>query len=70
MFNLFLDNGAVDQHTRIAKVDPDNDSVAVLDILPNTETSFALLANLFFSEGKPGKVCTYILKDFYIIDIL
>jgi hypothetical protein len=46
----------VDQQTRISKVDPANEAVPIQEILPNSETRLALLANLFVSEGAPGKV--------------
>ncbi|XP_044755458.1 ester hydrolase C11orf54 homolog isoform X2 [Coccinella septempunctata] len=55
IFNLVLENGTVNQQTRIAKVTPVNENCSQ-EILPNTETRMALLGNLFLSEGKPGKV--------------
>lgn len=45
----------MDQHTRISKVNL-VDGSPIQELLPNTESRFALLANLLFSEGKPGKV--------------
>lgn len=45
----------MDQHTRISKVNL-VDGSPIQEVLPNTESRFALLANLFVSEGKPGKV--------------
>lgn len=50
-----VSSGLVDQHTRIAKVNL-VDGSPIQELLPNTESRFALLANLFVSEGKPGKV--------------
>lgn len=32
------------------------DGSPIQELLPNTESRFALLANLLFSQGKPGKV--------------
>ncbi|KAK7864774.1 hypothetical protein R5R35_012270 [Gryllus longicercus] len=55
MANLSVSGNDVDNHTRIAKINTNDDS-CILEILPNTETRIALLANLFLSEGKPGKV--------------
>ncbi|KAJ8933617.1 hypothetical protein NQ314_013907 [Rhamnusium bicolor] len=55
ILNLNVINGTVDQHTRISKVDQ-NDANSIQEILPNSESRLALLANLFISEGKPGKV--------------
>lgn len=55
VYNLNIENGKVDQHTRISKVDSE-DKGAILEILPNTESRIALLGNLFFSDGKPCKV--------------
>lgn len=55
IFNLVLENGTVNQQTRIAKVAPVNENCEQ-EILPNSETRMALLGNLFFSEGKPSKV--------------
>jgi len=56
IYNLDIDNGKVDQHTRVVKVNPENEFESIQDILPNSETRLALLGNLFFSEGKTGKV--------------
>lgn len=53
--NLKIENGAVDQQTRIAKVNT-KDGSAIQEQLPNDETRFALLANLFACEGNPGQV--------------
>ncbi|GJQ71658.1 hypothetical protein Trydic_g11354 [Trypoxylus dichotomus] len=54
ILNLAIVNGNVNQQTRISKVAEDGLPVQIK--LPNTETRCALLANLFFSEGKTGKV--------------
>jgi hypothetical protein len=56
IINLNIAKGVVDQQTRISKVDPANEAVPIQEILPNSETRLALLANLFVSEGAPGKV--------------
>lgn len=48
-------NGQVDQKTRISKVSQ-LDGSPIQEILPNTESRFALLANIFVSQGEPGKV--------------
>lgn len=55
IYNLKIENGNVDQHSRISKVDK-NDDKSIQQTLPANETRVALLANLFVSEGKPGKV--------------
>ncbi|KAJ3643942.1 hypothetical protein Zmor_026622 [Zophobas morio] len=56
ILNLNIAKGVVDQQTRISKVDPKNEEVPIQEVLPNSETRIALLANLFFSQGEPGKV--------------
>ncbi|KAF5292596.1 hypothetical protein FQA39_LY13929 [Lamprigera yunnana] len=56
IMNVSIDGDEVDQQTRIAKIDERTDS-AILEKLPNSETRFALLANLFVCEGKEGQVC-------------
>ncbi|KAL3267923.1 hypothetical protein HHI36_007061 [Cryptolaemus montrouzieri] len=56
IFNLVIENSTVQQQTRIAKVDQGKNESCHQEILPDTETRMALLGNLFFSEGKPGKV--------------
>lgn len=55
MVNLQVNGGKVNNHTRISKVNIEDGS-CVLERLPDTETRCALLANIFCSEGKPGKV--------------
>lgn len=50
-----MSNDLVDQHSRISKVNLVDES-PIQELLPNTESRIALLANLFFSQGKPGKV--------------
>lgn len=55
MMNVSLEKNDVKNSTRIASVNQQT-SGCVLQTLPKTETRFALLANLFLSEGKPGKV--------------
>ncbi|CAG9862318.1 unnamed protein product [Phyllotreta striolata] len=56
VYNVMIADGeVVNQSTRISKVDS-NDDKSIQEILPKNETRLALLGNLFFSEGKPGKV--------------
>nr|CAD7571519.1 unnamed protein product [Timema californicum] len=55
MVNAEVKQGAVNSHTRISKVNT-QDGSCILERLPNDESRCALLANLFCSEGKPGKV--------------
>jgi hypothetical protein len=57
MVNLEVKGGKVNNHTRISKVNT-KDGSCILERLPDTETRCALLANIFCSEGKPGKVST------------
>lgn len=47
-------DGSVISESHIAHVTADGK--CALSKIPNTETRCALLANLFYSEGKPGKV--------------
>lgn len=56
-----ISNGLVDQHTRISKVNL-VDGSPIQEQLPNNESRFALLANIFVSEGKPGKVLKVFAK--------
>ncbi|KDR15774.1 ester hydrolase C11orf54 homolog [Zootermopsis nevadensis] len=55
MVNLEVKGGKVNNHTRISKINI-KDGSCILERLPDTETRCALLANIFCSEGKPGKV--------------
>ncbi|XP_076234081.1 ester hydrolase C11orf54 homolog [Calliopsis andreniformis] len=55
MMNMKVSPSGVENDTHISSVDKTNGK-CVLQTLPNDETRFALLANLFVSEGKPGKV--------------
>lgn len=43
--------------THIARVTPDADELCATMKVPHDETKFALMANLFVSEGQSGKVC-------------
>lgn len=61
MINLEVKGGDVNNHTRISKVNT-VDGSCVLERLPDTETRCAVLANIFCSEGKPGKVLQIICK--------
>ncbi|KAG8225264.1 hypothetical protein J437_LFUL006497 [Ladona fulva] len=53
--NLELRNGQVNNLSWIGKVNP-KDGNNLAEQLPNTETRHALLSNLFFCDGSPGKV--------------
>lgn len=55
IMNLVNSSSNVTNGTRISSVDKTNGN-CVLQTLPNEETRCALLANLFVSEGKSGKV--------------
>ncbi|KAJ8679874.1 hypothetical protein QAD02_015661 [Eretmocerus hayati] len=55
MMNIMIDSSKVKSLTRIASVNK-NDETCVLETLKDSETRFALLANLFLCEGIPGKV--------------
>ncbi|XP_017890089.1 ester hydrolase C11orf54 homolog [Ceratina calcarata] len=55
MTNMVVSQSNVRNETRIASVNKTNGN-CVLGTLPSSETRLALLANLFVSEGKPGKV--------------
>ncbi|XP_012251405.2 ester hydrolase C11orf54 homolog [Athalia rosae] len=55
IMNISISPSEVKNETRIALVDQ-KDGKCVQQSLPKTETRFALLSNLFLSEGKPGKV--------------
>lgn len=48
-------DGTVTNKTHIARVTP-GDEQCELSQVPSDEIRCALLANLFLSEGKPGKV--------------
>ena len=53
--NVVLDTPESSTSSRISSV-VKNKGKSTLETLPGNETRFALLANLFLSEGKPGKV--------------
>lgn len=53
--NLIVSSSNVQNGTRISSVNTANGN-CVLQTLPDNETRLALLANLFVTEGKPGKV--------------
>lgn len=53
-------DGSVISESHIAHVTADGK--CVLSKIPNTETRCALLANLMYSEGKPGKVLRVVCK--------
>lgn len=55
MMNVAISPGNVKTGTHIASVNKTSGSCK-LQTIPNEETRFALLANLFATEGKPGKV--------------
>ncbi|KAG8277211.1 ester hydrolase C11orf54 homolog [Homalodisca vitripennis] len=54
--NARISNGEVQSLNRIAKVTNENDRGYIVQFLPKNETKFVLMANLFVSNGKPGKV--------------
>lgn len=61
MVNLELNGKNVNNHSRIAKINKENNE-CILERLPNTESRTALLNNIFASNGLPGKVsCIFIL---------
>lgn len=53
--NMIVSLSNVQNGTHISSVNKTNGNCE-LQNLPNNETRFALLANLFVTEGKPGKV--------------
>lgn len=56
MLNLKInENGSLVNNTYIAQVMPSDESCITAKATP-TETRFALLANLYLSEGENGKV--------------
>ncbi|KAJ4443085.1 hypothetical protein ANN_04735 [Periplaneta americana] len=55
MVNLFINEGEIINHSNVSSISKQNGS-CILECLPNNETRCAMLANLFCSEGKPGKV--------------
>ncbi|KAK1133178.1 hypothetical protein K0M31_014532 [Melipona bicolor] len=55
IMNLIVSSSNVQNGTRISSVNTANGN-CVLQTLPDNETRLALLANLFVTEGKPGKV--------------
>ncbi|XP_063229985.1 ester hydrolase C11orf54 homolog [Bacillus rossius redtenbacheri] len=61
MVNMEVAAGRVSNHTRIARVDP-GDGSCVQEVLPDSETRCALLANLFCAQGTPGQVLQVICK--------
>ncbi|XP_066587383.1 ester hydrolase C11orf54 homolog [Prorops nasuta] len=54
MMNILISSSEVKNKSHIASVNKEDQ--CHLQTLPNNETRLALLANLFVSEGKPGKV--------------
>jgi len=50
------ENGTVTNQTHIARVTPGEKELCELTQVPKEEVRCAILANLFVSEGKPGKV--------------
>ena len=55
MVNLELNGKNVNNHSRIAKINKENNE-CILERLPNTESRTALLNNIFASDGLTGKV--------------
>lgn len=62
IMNLASTEVEVKNETRIASVNTINEK-CVLEGLPTKETRFALLANFFVSQGKPGKVLKVYAKN-------
>ncbi|XP_054256988.1 ester hydrolase C11orf54 homolog [Macrosteles quadrilineatus] len=66
--NAYLSKKEVKILNRIAKVTDENDRGYIVELLPANETKFVLMANLFVSHGKPGKVlrihCKKRLKNY------
>lgn len=58
-FKLNEDGSHVNE-THISRVTPDAGELCATMKVPHNETKFALMANLFVSEGQSGKVCTSI----------
>lgn len=52
---MVISSSNVKNGTHIASVDKTNGN-CILQTLPHDETRLALLANLFVSKGKPGRV--------------
>lgn len=48
--------------THIARVTPGDEDCDAKKVPPN-ETKFALMANLYVSEGEQGQVCQLMLND-------
>lgn len=71
VINLRVENGKVDQQTRIASISPTTaekgKGSCKLEILPQSETCSALLVNLLLSQGKPGKVKLIFKFEQYIL---
>ncbi|XP_076165041.1 ester hydrolase C11orf54 homolog [Ptiloglossa arizonensis] len=55
IMNMVISSSNVKNGTHIASVDKTNGN-CILQTLPHDETRLALLANLFVSKGKPGRV--------------
>lgn len=59
IFNIKVntEDGSVVNETHYARVTPSPDEDCDCKKVPATETKFALMANLYVSEGATGKVC-------------
>ncbi|XP_075992945.1 ester hydrolase C11orf54 homolog isoform X2 [Anticarsia gemmatalis] len=66
IINLSINNGTIDQGTRIVSIEPvgapKGKGLYLQRRLPNNETRTALLGNYLLSEGKPGKVIKVVAK--------
>ncbi|XP_022917939.2 ester hydrolase C11orf54 homolog [Onthophagus taurus] len=62
IYNVMIDGSVVKQRSKISKINVNNGTSEQQD-LPNTETRFALLANLFVSQGLPGEVLKIHVKE-------
>lgn len=61
MMNVVLNSPKSSESTKISLVDKNNGQ-CILKTLPGNETRFALLANLFLSQGQQGRVMRVFAK--------
>lgn len=58
------EDGSLVNETHIARVTPGDESCATLKV-PHDETKFALMANLYVSEGQKGQVSMHSISRIY-----
>lgn len=61
--NCVVQDGKLHSLTQVAKLK--NESMGddmISETLPDAQSTFALMGNLFVSEGKPGKVSSFFSK--------